>query len=126
MQTKSHITASERDQIGVLLAGKTSLSRIARKLGRSKSSISYEVAHNSRTGTYQPILANSLSRERNLRSQRLHAKKDPGIWYYIIDKLRWGWSPEQIACRLKKRNHGIGLISYETIYRYIYSPAKRR
>src|SRR3989344_814063 len=126
MKGKSHITAFERDQIGVLLASGIDKNEIARRLGRSRSSISYEISHNSRGGDYQPILANYLSRERNLASQRKHALKDPGLYGYVIDKLRCGWSPEQIAGRLKKHNHGVTVISYETIYRYIYSSKGRR
>jgi IS30 family transposase len=122
MTSKGHITAAERDQIGVWLASGISLSEIARKLGRSKSSISYEINHNSRNGAYQPILANRLSRERNVASRRTNAAVDPGIWGLVVDKLRSGWSPEQIAGRLKKKHHGQAVISYETIYRYIYSP----
>lgn len=126
MTGKSHITAAERDQIGVLLASGISQNEIAKKLGKSKSSISYEIKHNSRNGEYQPILANYLSRERNLASQKKHARKDPRLYDYVIDKLRCGWSPEQIEGRLKKHNHGVTVISYETIYRYIYSPQGQR
>ncbi len=126
MTSKGHITTSERDQIGVLLAGGVSLSGIARKLGRSKSSICYEVNHNSRGGVYQPILANRLSRDRNVASRKTNAAADPGVWGYVIDKLRAGWSPEQIAGRLKKKHHGKPVISYETIYRYIYSSKGRQ
>jgi len=122
MTGKGHITAAERDQVGVLLAGGVSLSEIARKLGRSKSSIGYEIKHNSRSGTYQPILADRLSWDRNVASRRTNAAVDPGVWGFVADKLRYGWSPEQIAGRLKKKHHGQSVISYETIYRYIYSP----
>ena len=101
MTSKKHITAFERDQIGVLLASGISQSEIARKLGRSKSSICYEIHHNSKNNQYQPILANLLSRERNLKSRRTNALKDPDIYSHIIDKLRCGWSPEQIAGRWK-------------------------
>lgn len=126
MTSKHHISASERDQIGMLLAAGVSQRDIARKLGRSSSSINYEIHHNSRNGEYHPIQANYLSRKRNLASQRKHALKDPGLYDYVYDKLRCGWSPEQIAGRLKKHNHGVTVISYETIYRYIYSPKGKK
>src|SRR3972149_3456769 len=126
MTGKSHITATERDQIGVLLASGLTLSEIARKLGRSKSSVWYEIHCNSRSGEYTPILADSLSRERNTASRKTNAAVDPGIWSFVIEKLRYGWSPEQISGRLKRKHHGQSVISYETIYRYVYSPKGRK
>ncbi len=126
MTSKGHITAAERDQIGGWLAGEISLGEIARKLGRSKSSVCYEIHHNSHNGVYSPIQANYLSRERNVASRKTNAASNPGIWSLVIDKLRCGWNPEQIAGRLKKKHHGRSVISYETIYRYIYSPKGRR
>ena len=115
MTSKHHINASERDQIGVLLAAGVSQRNIARKLGRSFSSINYEIRHNSQNGEYRPILANYLSRERNLASQRKHARKDPHLYDYVIDKLRCGWSPEQIAGRMRKHNHGQTVICPEQL-----------
>lgn len=122
MTKNTHITAIERDQIGLLLASGISQRNIARKLNRSFSSINYEIHKNSRGGTYQPILAQRLSEERNLNCRKTAAQKDQGLYPYIIDKLRSGWSPEQIAGRLKKQNHGQTVICHETIYKYIYSP----
>jgi len=126
MTSKQHISAAERDQIGVLFASGVSQREIARKLSRSFSSINYEIAHNSRDGQYQPILANLLSRARNQASRKTNALKDPEIYSYVIDKLRSGWSPEQIAGRLRKKNHGKTVISHEAIYLYVYSPQGRK
>ena len=126
MTSKSHITAAERDQIGVWLAAGLSRREIAGKLGRSKSSVSYEIKRNSRGGQYQPILANLLSRERNRASRKTNALKDPGIYPHVIEKLRCGWSPEQMAGRWRKRNHNRTVICPETVYRYVYSPEGRK
>lgn len=126
MTSKHHINSQERDQIGVLSAAGFSQRAIARKLGRSFSSINYELHHNCQNGEYHPIQAEYLSRERNQKSRKTNAAKDPGIYYYVIDKLRSGWSPEQIAGRLRKKNHGRTIISHETIYQYVYSPNGRK
>lgn len=122
MIKKSKITAQERDKIAVLLASGLSLRRIAKELERSVSSISGEIKRNRIEGEYRAIAANSLSRERNLKSRRTNPLKNPTIYRYVYDKLRCGWSPEQIAGRLKRRNRGKSVICHETIYRYIYSP----
>lgn len=126
MTNKGHITASERDQIGVYISSGLSIRAVARKLDRCVSSIWLEIKRNSVNHEYFPLAAHKLSCDRNLFSQRKHALKDHHIYDYVIDKLRCGWSPEQIAGRLKKHNHGVNIISYETIYRYIYSPQGRK
>src|SRR3989344_5015991 len=122
MKRKSKLTAPERDQIAVSLAAGLSLRRIAGELHRSVSSISDEVKRNSIKGEYRSIIAQSLSHKRNLNSRRLNPLKNPAIYSYVVDKLRCGWSPEQIAGRLKRNNNGQTVICHETIYHYIYSP----
>lgn len=105
------------------MAGGTSLRDIGCKLGRSVSTISAEISRNSVAGEYQPIAAHHLSVARNTASRRTNPLKSAAIYSYVIDKLRCGWSPEQISGRLKRKNRGQVVICHETIYRYIYSPA---
>lgn len=121
MNKKPKLTALERDQIAVSLAAGLSLRQIARDLGRSISSISAEVKRNSVNGEYRSITAQAMSRKRNVSSRRLNPLKSPDIFSYVVAKLRSGWSPEQIAGRLKRDNGGHTVICHETIYRYIYS-----
>ena len=121
MKNKCKLTAFERDQIAVQLASGLSLRKIARDLNRSVSSISDEVKRNSVNGQYSSITAHAKSRARNLKSRRLNPLKNPSIYSHVVAKLRCGWSPEQIAGRLKKDNGGKTVICHETIYRYIYS-----
>ena len=122
MKRSKKIQASERDQITVLLASKTSLREISRQLGRAFSSIREEVRRNSRDGVYHAIKAEDLSRERNLVCRRTNPLKDPATYSHCIDKLRDGWSPEEIAKRLKT-DYATDMTmqaSYETIYTYLY------
>jgi transposase, IS30 family len=116
----SKITPDERDRIAGLVAGGRSVRSIARELNRSPSSVSRELKRNGSKGAYSAILAQKKSEFRNKASRRLNPLKDPKIYTYVLDKLRCGWSPEQIAGRLK-RERGKRLICHETIYRYIYS-----
>lgn len=125
MIKKTKITPEERDKIAFLLASKTSLRTIAKELGRSVSSISEEVKRNSRNGKYTAITAQELSEERNTASRRNNPLKNPRVYAYVYEKLRSGWSPEQIAGRLKRDNKGKQIICHETIYRYIYSEKGR-
>lgn len=121
MVNKPKIKPEERDKIASLLASKTSLREIARKLGRSVSSVSEEVKRNSFNGEYTSIAAQRLSEQRNKTSRGINPLKSSQVYAYVCAKLRCGWSPEQIAGRLKRENKGKSIISCETIYRYIYS-----
>lgn len=126
MKKHSKIQAWERDRIAILLSSGTSVRSIARELGRSHSSIISEVRRNGFTGEYQAIRANDLSRKRNTTSRRTNPLKDPSTYSYVIDKLRCGWSPEEIAGRLKRENDGETVICHETIYNYVYGKDGRR
>ena len=121
MNKNKKLQAPERDQIALLLASKTSLREISRKLGRAFSSIRDEVKRNSLGGFYTAIFAQTKSEQRNKQSRRINPLKNPGIYKYVYDKLRRGWSPEEIAGRLKRKNHGETVICHETIYHYVHS-----
>jgi IS30 family transposase len=125
MVNKPKITPEERDEIAVLLAAKISMRSIAKQLGRSVSSISEEVKRNSRSGQYTALFAQEVSEQRNTASRRSNPLKSPAIYSYVCEKLRCGWSPEQIAGRLKRDNGKKHVICHETIYQYIYSKQGR-
>lgn len=126
MLNKAKIKPEERDRIALLLASRTSLRRIAKELGRSVSSISEEVRRNSNNGEYSSINAQRLSEIRNTSSRKTNPLKGSKIYSYVIMKLRCGWSPEQIAGRLRRETKGKTIISHETIYRYIYGEEGRK
>ena len=121
MVNKPKIKPEERDRIALLLASKTSLRKIAKELGRSVSSISEEVKRNGVHGEYTSIIAQRLSEQRNISCRRINPLKNPKIYSYVFEKLRCGWSPEQIAGILRRDNKNKSVITHETIYRYIYS-----
>ena len=121
MKGKPKIGPEERDKIAILLAEKTTLRSIAKMLGRSVSTVSEEVKRNSVNGIYTSITAQTLSETRNTVSRRTNPLKDKNTYSYVVEKLRAGWSPEQISGRLKKENKDKAVICHETIYRYIYS-----
>lgn len=121
MLNRHKISAQERDRIAVMLAAGLSLRSIARSINRSVSSISDEIRRNSIKGEYKSIAAQSLSLQRNIQSRRTNPLKSSKIFSYVFGRLREGWSPEQIAGRLKRSNKGKTVICHETIYRYIYS-----
>lgn len=118
------IQPDERDKIAFYLGKKLSIRMIAKQLNRSPSSISDEIKRNSYHGIYAPIKAQNRADFRKMIARRRHFLKDKETARYVIDKLRLGWSPEQIDGRLKLEK-GYRVISYECIYQYIYSKSNK-
>jgi IS30 family transposase len=118
------IQPNERDKIAFYLGKKLSFREIAKQLNRSPSSISDEIKRNSYQGIYTPIKAQNRSDFRKRMARRRHYLKDKETANYVIEKLRLGWSPEQIDGRLKLEK-GYRVISYECIYQYIYNKTNK-
>ena len=114
------ITAAERDKIACWHAAGVSNKEIGRRLSRDASSIGRELKRNEHRGEYTALAAEKISLHRNHQSRKRNALKDPVLYGYVVEKLRTGWSPEQIAGRLKKEQKKT-VVCHETIYRYIYT-----
>jgi IS30 family transposase len=125
MQRKPKLTLMERERIFGWLHEATSLREIARMLDRSHTSIVREVQRNrnQNTGEYLPCVAQEKAEKRERLQREKAPLKCPEIYLYVRRKLRMGWSPEVIAGCLPHDLPG-QKIDDETIYRYIYTPAK--
>lgn len=114
-----HISARQRELLAVWTAQGDSNKTIARRFGCHPSTIGRELRRNRIVGQYVAITAQSVSVERSRQARRRHPLKNPGVYAYVLDGLRRGWSPETISGRLeKKQEHPV--IHWETIYRFIY------
>jgi IS30 family transposase len=92
-------------------------------MNRSESTISRELRRNALPkGGYRPGSADRIALSRRRRSSKLERLNLLGA--HVDDRLAMGWSPEQIAGRLKLEGSEHG-ISHESIYRYIYRPKVR-
>lgn len=115
------LTLNDRELLGRLLVQGLNQSQIAELLGVHKSTVSREISRNKelRLG-YIVNLAQYLTEKR-----RAHYKpkieSHPHLLNHILEKLKLGWSPAQIAGRSKLYG-GKSLISHESIYTYIFSP----
>lgn len=117
MKSYIRLTQSEREQLFLLHHQGLSLREIARRLGRTHTSISREY-HRHGGSTYSPIEAHHRAlHERG--NPRQHKMDDPLLRRYIIHHLGEGWSPEQIAGRLRY-TRSLVAIAHETIYASIY------
>lgn len=128
MEIKHHtkLTAKERDLIAVWRGGKVGVREIARRLRRSHSTIVEEIRRNRFGQNYIAIYAQGKTEERKKKARARHPLKDAETYAYVLEKLSWGWSPEQIAGRLKRENNNQPVICPETIYRFIYAGENKK
>ena len=118
------LTVEERVEIYRLHADGKSQRAIGACLGRSAATISRELRRNSLAtkawkGGYAPLRAQALTDRRRQRGRPHKLTASPELRAIVREALRQGWSPEQIAGRLR-RTRGQPVISHESIYRFIY------
>jgi len=119
----SHLTLEERCTIAQLHQAGHSKRQIAAALDRSPSSISRELKRNSGTQVgYKPSYAQQQTRARRWTGSRL--ERDAKLRQLVLACLKRGWSPEQVAGRLKRQKAAV-TISHESIYRFIYAQIRR-
>lgn len=123
MGTSHHkLSAAERDEIGYRRARGQGLRTIARKLGRSVSTISEELKRNRFQSRYLAVHAQAVATGRKQAAGRRPLLKNDWLYSYVTTRLRDGWSPEEIVGRLALRcpDEPGRRIGVETIYRFIY------
>lgn len=119
------LKVEEREKISIFRAEGRSVRDIARLLGRHHSTIIREIERNGAPvnhGYYLPHRAQERSQFRKQDAGKRKRLKSKTIQHYVKDRLKIGWSPEQIAGRISDDLHG-ATISYEAIYQYIYTKA---
>ncbi len=120
------LSLEERCEIARLRAEGCSIRKIAAALDRSPSSISRELKRNvgsgPRAGPYKPAYAQAQTAARRWSGSRLD--RDEALRAEVLEGLGKGWSPEQVAGRLKLEQ-GRPVIGHESIYRFIYAQRKR-
>jgi len=128
MNTKKHkrLSLKERVIIQTLLEENKSMSFIAKKLSRSRSTITREVNKwvSNPSDKYDASLADWLAKDDYLNKRNLDKIGTYSLLrFYVYKRLLKNWSPEQIAGRIKLDypNDPIMTISYEAIYMHIYS-----
>lgn len=114
-----HLTEEERSQIAQLKAARHGVREIGRRLGRSASTISREIARNryQTDGSYKSWHAQRMYQGRRRRA-RQGSRREDLEWMEVEALIRQDYSPEQVSGRL--RLEGGLRISHETIYRYIW------
>src|SRR6202008_2736193 len=117
------LSLDDRCEIARLQGEGQTIRQIATALDRSPSTISREIRRNRGRGvSYKPSYAQEQTRARRWAGSRL--ERDPALRRAVLGRLAQGWSPEQVAGRMA-REFGRKVISYESIYRFIYAQIAR-
>lgn len=116
------ISVEEREKIQLGLWEKRSIRDIARELGRNPSTISREIGRHvpASRRQYTPRVAQERTEKNRTSRGRKDRLKNDTVRTYVIDKLKEGYSPEQIAGRLQVDHPGQS-ISHEAVYRFVYA-----
>lgn len=118
------LTQMDRCMIDVWVKEGRTYTAIAAFLEVNVSTVSREIRRNRslQTGLYCAFEADKKAKRRFKRCRKQH-RITPEIEQYILDKFRCGWSPDQMAGRLRKQGYQI---SYQTIYRYTHRHPETR
>jgi IS30 family transposase len=118
-----HLTIEEREVISQMNYSDASLSQIAKSLGRDRSTISRELSRNSLPdrGDYHAHQAQWFADVRRSASKEKFQQHTRAVWSYVKQRLKEGWSPEQIMGRMEADhpNDESMRISHATIYAWI-------
>lgn len=130
----THISLDERQKLDAWKEAGLTQGEMARRLGRSSSTIGRELGRNGepRSNWYDAKKADRLRRDRRRDANRVgHAKLIAGLplALFVEQKIRAHWSPEQITGRLKRekketKNKNLETVSHERIYVWIYKERK--
>lgn len=125
----THITASQQNELSVLLRTDTKQKDIARLLGKNRVTIWRErIRNGQKNGKYHARKAKKIREERRIEARRKRRRFENNLWLrtYVERHLKKHWSPEQIAGRLKKDypNDKSKRIGKDSIYGYLYEKRK--
>lgn len=120
-----HLSLRERQIIYDLKQQGISKAKIAKQLNRHRSTIHREIARHQDQGVYHPLIAEHRALESRTKHRLSRIEKYHTLRGYVMHHLKRGWSPEQIAGRLKRKKSKY-IICHETIYRFIYRKKNRK
>ncbi|MGY9067025.1 transposase [Streptomyces sp. CAS3] len=123
-RSERHLTGSEREEISRGIAAGESARHLAKRLGRSPSTISREIARNGGRNLYRAASADAAAYTRERRPKQAKLAQRPALRALVEAKLALCWSPEQIAGWLRRQFPGDTSmqISHEAIYLSLYAP----
>src|SRR5688572_14651583 len=122
MRSYTRLSVQEREELSLGLLAGLSLRAMASVMGRAGSTLSREVARNSKLGVYRAVRAQRYARCRRACCGRPRLDHHHRLRSWIFARLRWRWSPQQIARELKRcfAYDRTMRLSHEALYTYLY------
>ena len=121
----AHLDLDERRRLAKWREAKIPVKEIALRLGRDASTLYRELKRNffrdvelPELNGYHAVAAQEMAERRRAVHRKMVVH--PTLKLAVVDRLKAGWSPEQIAGRMKLERHPVR-VSHETIYRFAYS-----
>lgn len=124
------LTAADREEISRGLAAGVEQVVIAARIGRDPSVVSREIARHGGRDRYRAARAARAAASSRRRPKARKLDTDPRLRAQVIARLRAGYSPDQVAGRLRyehpdqQARRVTGPISHEAIYTWIYALPK--
>lgn len=123
----NNLSLAERGEISILWSKGYSMRQIAKSLGRSPNTISYELKHNKTLSRYDSKKAQGKARHRK-KMRKYHWQKIEEIRelrQYVIEGLKKKWNPDEISGRMRREKKPWPT-SKNSIYRWLYSNRGQR
>lgn len=116
------LSLSEREEISRGIYAGDSMRAMARRMGRSPSSICREIARHGGKARYRALDADRHAWRNAQRPKPCRLAQQPALALLVAQKPRLNWSPQQIAAWLAREfgNNDSRRVSHETIYRTLF------
>jgi transposase-like protein len=101
MKEYKHLSIRERQRFYAFLDMGLSITEIARKISRNRSTLYREIKRNQDQGRYLPVVAHKKAQQRISYGRSSKIASHKALHEYILRGLKKGWSPEQISGRMK-------------------------
>ncbi len=125
MKKHKQLTAADRRVVETLLKRHCTKLEIAKELGVASSTVGREISNRSTPARYFADVAQTDYETNRKKCGKKPKLSDSKTQTYVIDKLKTGWSPDEIMGRIKAGfdPNTICLISTcnETLYNWIYT-----
>ncbi|MBB4939427.1 IS30 family transposase [Streptosporangium album] len=122
MGTRRPLTLEDREEISRCLVAKMSGTDIAAHIGRTPSLVSQEISRHGGRDGYRAHRADANAATSRSRPKCRKLQEDGDLRKHVVHGLQVGWSPDQIAGRLR-RERGYGdpgkVVSHEPEFRVI-------